>query len=199
MPQAPKLTALLLAATLVACTVSVPSIRSVVGSGEIITNDSGDFDQVVVSHAFQASIRQGDAFSVVIRVGDNLEEHLAVTQVGRTLCIGLRPELTLGVSRATLEAEITMPAITAIEASGLSQVTLSGFGSQDDLAVEVSGASSASGDILAGDTTMEASAASTRHTGLLREPPSGSASPPSTSEWRARTQNVKFVQPVIPM
>ena len=157
-----KLAAVLLVAALSACSVSVPSLRSVGGSGDVITitNDSADFDRVVISHAFQASIRQGEVFSVVIRVDDNLEEYLEVTQVGRTLSVGLRPQLTFGISRPTLEAEITMPVLTAIEASGASRVTLSGFESQQELTVEATGASSVTGDIQAGSATMTASGAS---------------------------------------
>jgi len=157
-----KLAAVLLVAALSACSVSVPSPKSVTGSGDVITitNDSADFDRVVISHAFQASIQQGEVFSVVIRVDDNLEEYLEVTQVGRTLSVGLRPQLTFGISRPTLEAEITMPVLAAIEASGASRVALSGFESQEDLTVDASGASSITGDILAGSATMQASGAS---------------------------------------
>ena len=150
-----KLAALLLVAALSACSTS----RSVTGSGNVITitRDSADFDRVVISHAFQASIQQGDVFSVVIRVDDNLEEYLEVSQVGRTLTVGLRPQLNFGVGRATLEAEITMPVLTAIEASGASRVALSGFESEEGITVEASGASSVTGDILAGSATMQAS------------------------------------------
>jgi len=60
----------------------------------------------------------------------------------------------------TNEAEITMPALSGIEASGASQVTLAGFDSSLPLRVIASGATSVIGEIQAGDVSMEASGAS---------------------------------------
>jgi hypothetical protein len=54
-----------------------------------------------------------------------------------------------------------MPALSGVEASGASQVTLAGFDSSQTLRVVASGASSVEGDIRAGDVSMEASGAST--------------------------------------
>jgi len=153
----PRLTALLLVAALSACSIVAPS-----GSGSVvsITSDIAGFDRVVISDAFRVSIRQGEVFSVVLRVDDDLEDDVEVSQDGQTLTIGLRPALTPGVNRATLEADITMPLLTALEASGASRVGLSGFESQEDLSVEATGAGVVTGDIHAGDATMTASGGS---------------------------------------
>lgn len=162
MRQSIRLAALLLAAATLACTVSIPSFSSVSGSGEIITitKDFADFDQVEIGSAFDATVQQGDTFAVVIRIDDNLEEYLQVTKLGQTLQVGLDPDRLLGLGNGTLEAEITMPALSGIEASGASQVTLAGFDSLQTLSIVASGASSVEGDIRAGDVSMEASGAS---------------------------------------
>jgi hypothetical protein len=59
-----------------------------------------------------------------------------------------------------LEAEITMPILTRVEASGASHVTLIGFDSPQTLRVVASGASSVGGEIQAGEMSIEASGAS---------------------------------------
>jgi len=162
MRQSLKLTALLLAAATLACTVSVPSFSSTSGSGNVITltKDFTGFDQVEIGSAFEATVQQGDSFSVVIRFDDNLEADLEVNLVGQTLEIGLDPDRIFGIGDATLEAEITMPTLAGVEASGASHVTLAGFDSGQTLRVVASGASSVGGEIRAGETSMEASGAS---------------------------------------
>ena len=125
--------------------------------GSIIgCRDSG---LVEIGSAFDAVVQQGDTFAVVIRIDDNLEEYLQVTKLGQSLQVGLDPDRLLGLGNGTLEAEITMPALSGIEASGASQVTLSGFDSSQTLRVVASGASSVEGDIRAGDVSIEASGA----------------------------------------
>ena len=69
MSRSLRLSSLALLATSLACTLSVPFLEAAPGSGNVITinNDATGFDQVVISHAFKATIQQGDSFSVVIR------------------------------------------------------------------------------------------------------------------------------------
>ena len=133
----------------------------VVGSGTTVTRefDFTDFDTVSIEHAFIGSVTRGDEYRVVVTLDDNLEEFLEVTQDGRHVTIGL-VDSTL-VRRATLEFEIILPALSAINASGASEVTLSGFNSTEAFAADASGASRISGDTTAGDTALEASGAST--------------------------------------
>lgn len=153
----PRLRSLLLATVLSACSIVAPS-----GSGDAvsITSDKAGFDRVMIGDAFRVSIRQGEDFSVVLRVDQGLEDEIQVSQIGQTLTIGLRPDPTRGRNRVTLEADITMPVLTALEASGASRVGLSGFESQNDLELVASGGSVITGDIQAGGTTVTASGAS---------------------------------------
>jgi hypothetical protein len=152
-----------------ACTVSLPTTTRLVGSGDIVTvePDVADFDRLEISHAFETTITQGDVTSVVIRIDDNLEPYLRVEQQGRTLAIGLADEVGLGFLTATLEADITMPSLVALEASGASQAMLIDIVSGDDVSLDASGASRIEGELEAARLDLilsGASAASLRGT-----------------------------------
>jgi len=137
------------------------SLESFTGSGNVVTQEEAisDFDKVEISHSFEVDIKQGEAFSVIIRVDDNLVEQLQVEKFGSTLKIGLEPAVSI-VSNATLEAEITMPELTGLDLSGASNATISGFKSTKNLTVDLSGASSIVGDIGAGDISIDLSGSS---------------------------------------
>jgi len=145
---------------------SLPEIPSIsqetfTGSGNVVTQEEAisDFDKVDISHSFEVDIKQGENFSVVIRVDDNLVEQLQVEKFGSTLKIGLKSDVSI-VSNATLEAEITMPELTGLDLSGASNATISGFKSTKNLTVDLSGASSVRGDIEVGDTSVDLSGSS---------------------------------------
>jgi hypothetical protein len=117
------------------------------------------FDRVKVSHAFRASINQGDTFSVVVSIDDNLVEYLDVAKRGRTLVIGLKPDMRLSLQGVTMEAEVSMPYLTGLDLSGASRVAVNGFRSDEDLDVRLSGAGKLQGDIEAGDMRLDISGA----------------------------------------
>jgi hypothetical protein len=156
-----SLIATALLASLIACTFAIPSTSMVRGSGDVVTvtPDLADFDQVVLSAAFQARITRGDSYDVVIRIDDNLQQYLDARVQGRTLVIGLKPNVGFNFGMTTLEADITMPAIVGLNASGASHATLSGFNSTSPLKVDLSGASRASGQINCGDADIQVSGA----------------------------------------
>lgn len=154
-------TLVLVLATL-ACTVSVPSVTGITGSGNVISleQDVADFDRIQISHTFAATIRQGDSYSVVIRIDDNLMPYLRVTQQGKTLSISLDTDIGLGFGNTTLEADITLPSLAALEASGASNATLVDFAAHEGLSLEASGASKIGGSLEAGDVNLTLSGAS---------------------------------------
>jgi hypothetical protein len=92
--------------------------------------------------------------------GSGNVEYLEVVKQGNTLKIGLEPGRVFSVRKATLEAEVTMPELAALQMSGASHVTITGFTSTKAFDVNLSGASDLSGDIEAGDATFDASGAS---------------------------------------
>jgi hypothetical protein len=175
--------AVLITASL-ACSLELPSFsaETITGSGNIVTQEPAitDFDKVDVSHSFNVEITQADSYNVTIRVDDNLVDRLLVEKQGDTLKIGLKPDFTLRVKNATLEAEVSMPELTALDLSGASFTSISGFSSDEDLVVDVSGASSLQGDIEAGDAGIDASGASnvrlTGSSGNLKIGASGASS-----------------------
>ena len=136
-------------------------LNGLVGSGNLVTEeyDFTDFSEIELSHAFEATVTPGDAYAVTVTVDDNLVEHLVVEQNGARLSIGLEPNKL--VARATMRAEITMPALTRLDASGATQTQLNGFSSDADFTGHASGASRIHGDLTAGDLDLEASGAST--------------------------------------
>ena len=151
---------LFLAAALLAGCVRLEKEVTITGSGDVLTQekDFTGFDKIDASHAFQVDIRQGDDFSVVIRVDDNLVERLEVAKKGDTLKIGLERG-RYSFRNATLQAEVTMPALTGMDLSGASHATVAGFNSMNDLIVDLSGASILQGDIIAGDARFDVSGA----------------------------------------
>ncbi len=144
-------------ALMVGCT---PPGAHLTGSGKVVAQEEeiSDFDKVEVSDAFKADISQGETFSVVVRIDDNLLGYLEVVKQGSTLKIGLKTDRR--IRDATLEAEVTLPGLTGLDLSGASQVTITGFKSANALDVEASGASHLRGDIEAGDARFNVSGAS---------------------------------------
>jgi len=132
------------------------------GSGNVVSQDFDliDFDQVDISHAFNVGITPDESYSVIVRVDDNLVEYLQVVKQGNTLKIGLKPNFGYTVRNTTLNAEVTMPVLTRLEASGSSDITASGFDSDQAFQVRLSGASSAVLSGSAGEVTVDASGSS---------------------------------------
>lgn len=156
-----RVAALMVAAVLLAGCIVDGEV--VVGSGAKVTKDYdfSEFSRVAVGNAFRVDIQQGDSYSVSVTVDDNLAEYLDVQQNGDQVRIYLKPRLMLGLRDVTLEAKITMPAITGLDFSGATRATVTGFEGADALDIEVSGASRLTGDVVAGETELEVSGAST--------------------------------------
>lgn len=152
---------LVLVFVLVSGCVGVPA--AIRGSGRAVTEeyDFDGFTRVTVGSAFQVEITQSENYSVSVTVDDNLKEYLEVTTSGDTLRIRLLPRVRLSFQNPTLKAQITMPTLEGLDLSGATRATVSGFDSEGSLDVEVSGASTLTGDINTGDATFGVSGAST--------------------------------------
>ena len=135
---------------------------TITGSGNVVTQEEHltGFDWVDISHSFTVDISQGESFSVVIRIDDNLVEHLNVIKQGDTLKIGLDPTRDFNIQNATMEAKVTMPELTGLDLSGSSDANITGFNSTENLTVDLSGSSSLVGDIEAGDISIDLSGSS---------------------------------------
>jgi hypothetical protein len=130
------------------------------GSGQMVTVQEGreDFDEIEIGSAFRATITRRAAYAVSIRVDDNVLDHVRVSSSGGTLSISLDNDHFY--RDVALEATIALPAIRRLAMSGASRASLVGFHSDDDIEFELSGASSATGDLSAGDVDCELSGAS---------------------------------------
>lgn len=144
---------------LASCTPPITIIRP---SGNVVTQepDLAGFDALEVSHSFRVDVTQGELFHVLLRVDENVLNHLDVRRQGDTLRIGLEPGVGYSTSDLLLEAEVTMPEVTGLVLSGASRTTLDGFRSSRRLEVNVSGASYLTGEIECEDAELEVSGAS---------------------------------------
>ena len=113
------------------------------GSGNVETRsfDLADFDRIDISAAFEAEVAvvPGSAHEVKVSADDNLFDELRIEVDGRTLEIGTRPNVRLDSTQ--MSAQVTLPGLFEVKASGASDVTVDPAGDElDDL--EASGASS---------------------------------------------------------
>jgi hypothetical protein len=130
------------------------------GSGQTVARqyELTGFSRIEAGAAFQLNVRQGEHYSIALTVDDNLVEHLDVSASGDILHIGLKPNLS--VQNATLRADVTLPALAALNLSGATQTTIAGFSSDQPLQFELSGASHLLGTITNGDGRISLSGAS---------------------------------------
>lgn len=121
--------------------------------------DLTGFDGVTASGAWDLTVKQGDAYSVVVTVPDNLLDRLDVRTNGSSLNIGMKSGTTLTNWR--MKAAITMPSLESVRLSGANKASFEGF-SGNRLEVECSGAAAitASGQGYK-DLLLNASGAST--------------------------------------
>jgi hypothetical protein len=142
---------LFIAILLASCGVVSP----LTGSGNVVTQEEAftGFDRLDVSQGFQVDISQGDTFSVVIRVDDNLVEHLDVAKEGSTLKIGLKPSRSYNLQNVTLEADVTMPELTGADLASGSH--LGGDFEAGDVTFNLSGGSHVTLSGTAGDLTVD--------------------------------------------
>ena len=154
------LTTLILATlVLTACDLSaIPGLGTTIrGSGNVVTQEEAisGFDRLDVNQGFQVDVNQGEIFSVVIRVDDNLLEDVQVVKEGSTLKIGLKPGTSYILEDVTLEADVTMPELIGLDLNGGSHITLKEFTSAAALDAVLSGGSHLKGDVKAGDVSFD--------------------------------------------
>lgn len=116
------------------------------GSGDVVTIEVpvDDFNRLAVSHSFDVNVSVGDEPSLTLRVDDNLESSLDVEVTDDTLRIGLQPRTS--VSNATLEADVTVTSLDAVEGSGAVSIDLGSLAGST-LELQLSGASDLNGAV----------------------------------------------------
>jgi hypothetical protein len=136
------------------------SRTTVRGSGNVTTRQVAvsTLSRLEVASAFEVSVAVGGQPSLSLRVDDNLQRHVEAEVNGETLRIGL--ERGTSVSDATLQAEITAPSLTQVQASGASRISLDDRLKGNNLRLELSGASRMDGGVDLGSMTTSLSGAS---------------------------------------
>jgi len=134
----------------------------VIGSGNpaVKTWPIADFTSVQIESTFRAEITQAPGFKVTTTADDNVLEHIRVVKEGTTLRIGLMPGKGFRL-KSPLKAEITLPALDALDLRGASKTTFKGFKSDKDFKLKLAGASEVGGTIDAGSAEFQISGAST--------------------------------------
>jgi hypothetical protein len=101
------------------------------GSGNIVEKkfDINTFDKIEASDGFKINISQGDIFSVVVKIDDNMVDHLVVTRENDTLKLEMNPK---GGFRNifTLKAEVTLPKLTSLVLNNGAHATATGSGEE---------------------------------------------------------------------
>jgi hypothetical protein len=135
------------------------------GTGQIVekTYDFKDFTNVEISNAYQYEITQSDNYSVVVSTPESLVDHLDIHISGNTLYIGMKFVL---FSSSNLKITITMPQLINLSVTGACDGTATGFDSNSNLEIYLSGASRLDANFKAGITKLDISGDS-RITGNL--------------------------------
>jgi len=130
------------------------------GSGDVMTIDVPveGFSRLVVSHSFEVNVTVGERPSLTLRIDDNVEPNLSVGVEDDVLRIGLQPRTN--VSNATLEADVTVTSLEALEGSGAVNIHLLTPLSAAEFDLQLSGASEVDGPVEFGSMTGVMSGAS---------------------------------------
>lgn len=132
------------------------------GSATTATKDFQvvDFDRVDAAYGFHVTLTRGEPFKVTVTTHDNMMQYVRAVKEGDTLklYVDMRPFTTFSINR--LEANVTMPALAGVTASGGSRVEVAGFDPQPALNVDLSGGSRLTGDLSAAKMRMQTSGGS---------------------------------------
>jgi len=139
---------------------AVLSAKSIHGSGKqtTIKESYTDFDEVEISHSFNARVNYGKEYGITIRVDDNLKDYVVVEKRGNTLQISLKNGNSYINSH--LEVAITLPDIRKLDLSGASSAVINGFVFGHAMDMNLSGASKVYGTIETGNLALSLSGAS---------------------------------------
>jgi hypothetical protein len=117
------------------------------------------FSAIEASHHFTVRVAIGSPESATLRVDDNLVDAVDVGVHAGSLRIGL--PFGTEVTHATLEVDVTAPALERVAASGASQVRVEGRNEAERVELTLSGSSELTADLAIGRGHLELSGTST--------------------------------------
>ena len=125
------------------------------------TYDNTGFTGVDVGSALNLEITQASTYSVAITAGEKVLDHVRVSQDGDRLKINMEGfSVNWWFGRGIPKIKITVPSIAEVYLSGASDGSVTGFKSDKDFTVKVSGASDLDIDMETGYFTAAISGAS---------------------------------------
>ncbi len=127
------------------------------GSGNVIEREviATDFTSVYIASNFTGDVQQGDAFSVVVRIDDNLMDDLRIqVDDGRLNVLMARKNYQQVTEQ---HVTITMPALDMISLHDVSRVAVSGFPHTASFVASIAGVSQLSGEVHADDLEISVS------------------------------------------
>jgi hypothetical protein len=115
---------------------------SLFGSAKVKTQDmtTTNFTSINISSGFNVQITQGASYKILVTANSNAFSRIQVTKNQNVLTIRLTPSLNF-VPTTTLQADIVMPDLQALDLSGGSNGNASGFILSHDFSVTLSGGS----------------------------------------------------------
>ena len=119
-----------------------------------------DFSGIEVGGIFEVEIVRADSYSVSLTAEEELFRNLDVSSDHGTLRIGHSRHIGWKAQISRPKARITLPVLKELRLHGASKAAISGFDSAEPFRLSLSGASSASGDITAGNADFDLSGAS---------------------------------------
>ncbi|UCE97535.1 MAG: DUF2807 domain-containing protein [Dehalococcoidia bacterium] len=137
-----KKTVMLMTAVLMVALMAAGCFGALRGSGDLETRmfDYSDFSRLEVGNAFEVKVWRAASFNIDITMDDNLFDYLNISKSGDTLEIRLKSGYSYISYTATIE--ITMPELGKLDFSGATSGMVNGFDLGQNLAIELSGASS---------------------------------------------------------
>jgi hypothetical protein len=161
------LVTLLLAALLFSgCGVILVPKGGEAGTGEKETRhyDFSGFTNIEIGDAFEYEVEQSDAYSISITANNRLFDDISVEKEGQTLVIDMTvpgiPWSLVNIGPSS-KVVITMPRLEELDASGATGGTVTGFDSDGEMDITVSGASELElEDIAAADINLYVSGSS---------------------------------------
>lgn len=156
------------------------------GSGEVVTETRSveDFERLQVQSAFDVRVRDGETSEIILRVDEAIVDRVVVEVEEDTLRIGLDRGVRFTLRDVTLEADVTVADLRAVEASGTSRVTFADPVESDELEASLSGASEVEGEVALDSLTATLSGASSLNLGGSAE--TGSLAGSGASELALR-------------
>ena len=182
-------------AAVVMLTGCASGLMSVRASGDIVTvePDLQGFSSVRTSHGCRVTVVPSNEYSVVVRIDDNLRDHLEVDVDGSTLRIQMQ---SLRYYRNLhCEADVTMPDIVGVRLSGGARGTVSDFNLDHAFDARLSGGSRLQGTFTAAhlDVSVSGGASADLSGSSDSASLSGSGGGRITlSDWETRSADVSF-------